>query len=432
MYMNCAVVDIKAAGDSKEQGAGEVGSAEDVGASAQAALGTHSDLYVANLKGINDCTTKETVDVCFPDPGSDVIYGDGMSESCNSHSSKDSCTWVGGKSTDDASSASSSSTSAEILPEGSDSQGSNDSVNSQKTDSNRGPSTSLQCSDGQWHPECYVKDSQESQNAVAIEQSSSSQDDPESAAAKASLEGDAEAHPKTEPDESDASADTAGTDDQLPATSNGRTRPAEFYDVNADKGNVNEREGDFPTVESTSSPSSTNSNSACPAPRETDSSQQDSAVDQDKPEAENLPDTDDSPDSNIYPQAENPVPFDDISNPGLPVDALDDDSFNVDRAQQHQNGRRQDDSSSCSSVEPLTVWVPRTENAYSRHYQPHHSHHTSDSSSSSDSSDSSDEECHRPVWRCKGCHSPNRCVKINRCTRTCTHFPYTRKYCYWL
>ncbi|ORY12364.1 putative endoglucanase, partial [Clohesyomyces aquaticus] len=36
------------------------------------------DLYVANLKGINKCKTQETKDVVFPDPGYDVVYGDGL------------------------------------------------------------------------------------------------------------------------------------------------------------------------------------------------------------------------------------------------------------------------------------------------------------------------------------------------------------------
>ncbi|KAF2741100.1 putative endoglucanase, partial [Polyplosphaeria fusca] len=58
MYMNCAVVNIKGAR-----------------LDAQAALSRLPDLYVANLKGVNDCTTKETVDVIFGNPGKDLVMG---------------------------------------------------------------------------------------------------------------------------------------------------------------------------------------------------------------------------------------------------------------------------------------------------------------------------------------------------------------------
>ncbi|KAF1978212.1 putative endoglucanase, partial [Bimuria novae-zelandiae CBS 107.79] len=66
MYMNCAVVDLVGA---------------ETSASRQAALARYPDMYVANLKGVNDCTTKETTDVIFDDPGDDVVYGDGLSAS---------------------------------------------------------------------------------------------------------------------------------------------------------------------------------------------------------------------------------------------------------------------------------------------------------------------------------------------------------------
>ncbi|KAL1647418.1 hypothetical protein SLS58_002747 [Diplodia intermedia] len=60
-YMNCAVVDIQG------------GSGGD--------LCALPNLYVANLKGINSCVSPEGIDTMYPDPGSDVVYSNGMSAS---------------------------------------------------------------------------------------------------------------------------------------------------------------------------------------------------------------------------------------------------------------------------------------------------------------------------------------------------------------
>ncbi|KKY13691.1 putative endoglucanase [Diplodia seriata] len=60
-YMNCAVVDIQG--------------------SSGGDLCALPNLYVANLKGINSCVSPEGIDTMYPDPGSDVVYSNGMSAS---------------------------------------------------------------------------------------------------------------------------------------------------------------------------------------------------------------------------------------------------------------------------------------------------------------------------------------------------------------
>jgi hypothetical protein len=107
MYMNCAAVDIVGAEPSGEGESGEEGST-----SAQAALARLPDLYVANLKSINDCMTKETTDPVFENPGDDVIYGDDVSPASASSGDQSQCIGVGRKPGDDASSSSSSSSSS--------------------------------------------------------------------------------------------------------------------------------------------------------------------------------------------------------------------------------------------------------------------------------------------------------------------------------
>ncbi|KAF1999099.1 lytic polysaccharide monooxygenase, partial [Amniculicola lignicola CBS 123094] len=77
MYMNCAVVNIRGAEYKKRMKRREDDSASVGSAAAQAALSDLPDLYVANLKGVNNCQTKETVDLVFDDPGNDVIYNKG-------------------------------------------------------------------------------------------------------------------------------------------------------------------------------------------------------------------------------------------------------------------------------------------------------------------------------------------------------------------
>ncbi|KAH7021817.1 hypothetical protein B0J12DRAFT_714525 [Macrophomina phaseolina] len=60
-YMNCAVVNIEGQNDGS--------------------LCMLPNLYVTNLGGINSCVSPEGTDTMFPHPGSDVVYGDGMSAS---------------------------------------------------------------------------------------------------------------------------------------------------------------------------------------------------------------------------------------------------------------------------------------------------------------------------------------------------------------
>lgn len=60
-YMNCAVVTIQGQQDGS--------------------LCMLPNLYVANLKGINSCVSPEGTDTMYPHPGSDVVFGDGMSAS---------------------------------------------------------------------------------------------------------------------------------------------------------------------------------------------------------------------------------------------------------------------------------------------------------------------------------------------------------------
>ncbi|KAF2262377.1 hypothetical protein CC78DRAFT_606243, partial [Lojkania enalia] len=72
MYMNCAVVDIIGKEDSRKKRSLN----DDY---EWAALARLPDMYVANLKGINDCTTSESVDAIFDDPGNDVVYSKDIS-----------------------------------------------------------------------------------------------------------------------------------------------------------------------------------------------------------------------------------------------------------------------------------------------------------------------------------------------------------------
>lgn len=59
-YMNCAQVGIQ--GSSSVQRRSE-------------ALNSHPQIWVANLPGVNSCTTTEGVDPVYPNPGCDVVYG---------------------------------------------------------------------------------------------------------------------------------------------------------------------------------------------------------------------------------------------------------------------------------------------------------------------------------------------------------------------
>lgn len=65
-YMNCAVVDVEGRGGVEKR-------------DAAVALNSLPDLFVANLAGINSCTVPEGEDAVFPNPGTDVAYGGGIS-----------------------------------------------------------------------------------------------------------------------------------------------------------------------------------------------------------------------------------------------------------------------------------------------------------------------------------------------------------------
>ncbi|KAF2463455.1 uncharacterized protein BDR25DRAFT_190868, partial [Lindgomyces ingoldianus] len=74
MYMHCAVVDIVGAQELKKKRDVEDPSDSEASNSVQTALSMLPSLLVANLKGVNDCRTKEIVVAVSPDPGDDVVY----------------------------------------------------------------------------------------------------------------------------------------------------------------------------------------------------------------------------------------------------------------------------------------------------------------------------------------------------------------------
>ncbi|KAK4923677.1 hypothetical protein LTR28_012481, partial [Elasticomyces elasticus] len=66
-YMNCAEVSIVGSGSSKSK------------RRAAGSMGSLPYLWKANLAGINNCSTTPSTNPVYPNPGPDVIYGDGMS-----------------------------------------------------------------------------------------------------------------------------------------------------------------------------------------------------------------------------------------------------------------------------------------------------------------------------------------------------------------
>lgn len=82
LYMNCAWVDI----DGSNGGS----------------LDSLPTIWVANVQGVTDCTTTESEDPVFPNPGPDVVYGGSMSSS--SPASPGDCE-AGGSSSGDSSSS---------------------------------------------------------------------------------------------------------------------------------------------------------------------------------------------------------------------------------------------------------------------------------------------------------------------------------------
>jgi hypothetical protein len=164
MYMNCAVVDVKPKGSHNEgrDGQPEKMSARDVARAniaAQTALSGYPPLFVANMKSINSCVTKETTDVVFDNPGKDVAFADGTSRSASASFGKSKCTGQGSKSAGSSSSSSSPPTSDQL---GGSSPGNNGQWNGggqpqqqqpQSTSENN-EKTKCDLSDGQWHPKC--------------------------------------------------------------------------------------------------------------------------------------------------------------------------------------------------------------------------------------------------------------------------------------
>jgi hypothetical protein len=152
MYMNCAVVEVVPKGThSKRQTFSQKKiSARDVArtnVAAQSSLASLPDLFVANLKAINNCVTVETTDVVFDAPGNDVAFADGKSSGAAASFAKDKCTGKGSQNADVSSSSSS------LPPSGPPPPGASSSGNNEKPQPS--PSSS-KCdnSDGQWHPDC--------------------------------------------------------------------------------------------------------------------------------------------------------------------------------------------------------------------------------------------------------------------------------------
>jgi hypothetical protein len=182
MYMNCAPVNIVPKGSrskSKRESGWETLEARDVqkvNTAAQSALSSYPSLFVANLKSVNDCVTKETQDVVFDAPGKDVAFADGKSRSVAASFGDGKCTGKGGDSAGSSSSSSSlppppgnngqwtggsqSQPSSSQISSSSSSSGNNGQWNggSQSQPSSSKSSSSSSCAnanDGQYHPECY-------------------------------------------------------------------------------------------------------------------------------------------------------------------------------------------------------------------------------------------------------------------------------------
>lgn len=150
MYMNCAVVDVVPKGYHSKIKRDELELPEldiakrdtqHANAVAQTALSAYPGLFVANLKGINNCVTKETQDVVFDAPGITVQFADGQSKSNKPSFGKGVCTGKGSKSA--VSSSPNSSSPPPSSPGG----------NSPSQQSS--PSGTVNCNDGQYHPSCY-------------------------------------------------------------------------------------------------------------------------------------------------------------------------------------------------------------------------------------------------------------------------------------
>jgi hypothetical protein len=142
MYMNCAVVNVVPKGSHEEAKRSELSvgiekkDVQRANAAAQAALSSYPELFVANLKSVNDCVTKESQDVIFDTPGKNVQFADGQSSSGKPSFGTKKCTGKGSK---NAGSSSPPSSPGQWTP---------------SPPSNPGGDTT-NCNDGQYHPACY-------------------------------------------------------------------------------------------------------------------------------------------------------------------------------------------------------------------------------------------------------------------------------------
>lgn len=112
MYMNCAVVDIVPSGSGNNDQHTtsrkiDARDASQANAAAQAALSSYPQLFVANLKRINDCVTRETVYVIFDSPGANVAFAGVESASVNPSFKKGECVGKGIKKSPSSSASSS-------------------------------------------------------------------------------------------------------------------------------------------------------------------------------------------------------------------------------------------------------------------------------------------------------------------------------------
>jgi hypothetical protein len=99
MYMNCAVVDVvpkgSLRGGTTQPPTVNTRDATRANAAAQAALSSYPPLFVANLKSVKDCITKETMDVVFDDPGKTVAFAHGENASAKPSFGSGQCTGRG-------------------------------------------------------------------------------------------------------------------------------------------------------------------------------------------------------------------------------------------------------------------------------------------------------------------------------------------------
>ncbi|KAI8935020.1 hypothetical protein NX059_008685 [Plenodomus lindquistii] len=158
MYMNCAVVTIV---PNKRKGGRRPPSTPNTpmlkgrdvsraNAAAQSLLAGYPDLFVANLKNVNSCTIKETVDAIFDNPGRAVSFGDGASESSSPSFKRGMCTGAGLSSADSSAYSSTSSTGG--WKESKNKDGGQDWM-WQGGDSSGQSKSEAQGDDGMWHGE---------------------------------------------------------------------------------------------------------------------------------------------------------------------------------------------------------------------------------------------------------------------------------------